>query len=738
MNKIAIRLRGKRGLVLAASALLSIGPALALGPVPNSKPPHWGMKASPTQATRPTQRPAPDAADINDCKSEDPERVIAGCTRLMATDLSDQEHASALSNRGAAYSNTGKREQAMADLDVAIRLDPTNAFAHLNRGLTRHALGRHEAAIADLTEAIRLKPDWARAFAERGHILFLRGRQGGVSQHEALALAIADFDEALRLAAGAPGVVSDREIGRIFLERGFARTLKGDHAGAIADYDRALRQDPQHLQALFNRGMSLAMLGQRDRARADLRKVVELPAVSKSDRNSQEIARQRLANLDRAVLVLPEQGSAHPSAAQAPEQRAGPDPIPGDCNSTNADQAIAGCTRAIATDPTDQQRAIAHNNRGVAYREKGERERAIADFDAAIRLDPTYALARFNRGLTQDAQGRHEAAIADLTEAIRLRPEWARAFDERGRMLLDLGRQGGNSQHERLTQAIADFDEALRLAAATTGIFSDGEIGRIFTDRGLARAIKGDHAGAVADFDRTLRKDPQSLPGLLGRGLSLATLGETDRARADLGRVVELPAESEADRQNQKIARQRLADVEAQAKAKSHQDFMRKVQEEYERCIAARGERRACGPSPQSASGKQDVAQAAVEEPSHLHDRGRDHERLRGEQFGWQHGRQRAVSGVLRIRRRNPRQGLSRDVVDRRRPVLHRLPGSSDSLLSGAQTGRLAHRLGKRRSRGRHRPSRQGQSPSILVSRNRSGSAAAQSGFRRRLQGSYP
>jgi tetratricopeptide (TPR) repeat protein len=307
MRTIAMRLGGVGGVVMVAGALLSIGPALPLGPVPDSKSPHWGMKASPVQATGPTQRPAPEAADINDCKSADLDRVIAGCTRLMATDLSDQEHASALSNRGAAYANTGRREQAMADLDAAIRLDPTNAFAHLNRGLVRDALGHHEAAIADLTEAIRLKPDWARAFAERGLILLHRSPQGGVSQHERLALAIADFDEFLRFAAGAPGLVSDREIGRIFIERGFAHTLKGDHAGAIADYDRALRKDPQHLQALLNRGMSLAVLGETDRARADLRRLVELPARSEADRRNQEIARKRLAEIEAELKAESQQ-----------------------------------------------------------------------------------------------------------------------------------------------------------------------------------------------------------------------------------------------------------------------------------------------------------------------------------------------------------------------------------------------------------------------------------------------
>ncbi len=37
--------------------------------------------------------------------------------------------------------------------------------------------------------------------------------------------------------------------------------------------------------------------------------------------------------------------------------------------------------------------AIAFNNRGNAYSDKKDYDRAIADYDAAIRLDPNFALA---------------------------------------------------------------------------------------------------------------------------------------------------------------------------------------------------------------------------------------------------------------------------------------------------------------------------------------------------------
>ena len=40
-----------------------------------------------------------------------------------------------------------------------------------------------------------------------------------------------------------------------------------------------------------------------------------------------------------------------------------------------------------------------HNNRGNAWREKGEYDKAIADYDQALAINPKFAPAYSNRGL---------------------------------------------------------------------------------------------------------------------------------------------------------------------------------------------------------------------------------------------------------------------------------------------------------------------------------------------------
>src|SRR3974377_1629306 len=87
------------------------------------------------------------------------------------------------------------------------------------------------------------------------------------------------------------------------------------------------------------------------------------------------------------------------------------------------DIVIYGCTAVIGGgNPNPQNLAMAYNNRGLAFRAKGDVSRAPSDYDAAVRLDPDYAGVRNNRGVTLHDKGDLEGAIADYNEAIRIEP----------------------------------------------------------------------------------------------------------------------------------------------------------------------------------------------------------------------------------------------------------------------------------------------------------------------------
>ena len=82
---------------------------------------------------------------------------------------------------------------------------------------------------------------------------------------------------------------------------------------------------------------------------------------------------------------------------------------------THYDEAIKHYTYAIELKPDF---AIAYNNRGITYRDKGEIKRAIDDFNKAIELQSDYADAYNNRGLTYRNKGDYDRAIDDFNTAI--------------------------------------------------------------------------------------------------------------------------------------------------------------------------------------------------------------------------------------------------------------------------------------------------------------------------------
>lgn len=84
---------------------------------------------------------------------------------------------------------------------------------------------------------------------------------------------------------------------------------------------------------------------------------------------------------------------------------------------------------------TSQQESILHSNRCIALANKRSFERAIADCDEAIRLDPKSVAAYNNRGYACIEKGEVDRAIADYDEAIRLNQMNVSSYLGRGNAL---------------------------------------------------------------------------------------------------------------------------------------------------------------------------------------------------------------------------------------------------------------------------------------------------------------
>jgi tetratricopeptide (TPR) repeat protein len=141
------------------------------------------------------------------------------------------------------------------------------------------------------------------------------------------------------------------------------------------------------------------------------------------------------------------------------------------------DAIIAACTRVIASRRYEgRDLAWAYLNRGMAYRQSGDPDRAILDYDLSVRLDPSNVKPFIARANAWDDKGNYDRAIADYDAAIRMVPDYPMIYTARGRsyekkgdvdraridykMALSLPAKYDNAQwaHDTARDRLAEFD----------------------------------------------------------------------------------------------------------------------------------------------------------------------------------------------------------------------------------------------------------------------------------------
>ena len=135
---------------------------------------------------------------------------------------------------------------------------------------------------------------------------------------------------------------------------------------------------------------------------------------------------------------------------------------------------------------------MAFNNRGLAYETKGEIDRAIRDFDQAIKINPNDATASTIAATpVRRASATTTAPSRTSIRRIKLNPSDALAYNERGSAYIGQARDRSRASPTS-TQAIRlnpNYDVA-------------------FNNRGYAYRPKGDNDRAIADFDQAIKINP--------------------------------------------------------------------------------------------------------------------------------------------------------------------------------------------------------------------------------------
>jgi lipoprotein NlpI len=132
-------------------------------------------------------------------------------------------HYVAFNNRGVALFEAGQIQEAIADYNSAIRLNPRFSRAYNNRGTALSDLGRYDEALRDFDTAIEYDPYLEDAYANRGNVLARKGQPDR---------ALADYNRSLRLNPNRPASYNNRAAAYFQMKR---------YAEAMADLE-ACRQ----------------------------------------------------------------------------------------------------------------------------------------------------------------------------------------------------------------------------------------------------------------------------------------------------------------------------------------------------------------------------------------------------------------------------------------------------------------------------------------------------------------
>jgi tetratricopeptide (TPR) repeat protein len=114
-----------------------------------------------------------------------------------------------------------------------------------------------------------------------------------------------------------------------------------------------------------------------------------------------------------------------------------------------AEEAVAAFTEAIAVAADDDERARAHNKRGVAYVRLGRRADAADEFFAACGLDPRFASPLVNIGNLLFEDDVVDDAIVHYEAALRIDDDDATAHLNLAVALRKLGKRGAAVHHLR-------------------------------------------------------------------------------------------------------------------------------------------------------------------------------------------------------------------------------------------------------------------------------------------------
>jgi tetratricopeptide (TPR) repeat protein len=427
--------------------------------------------------------------------------------------------AECLDRKGDADGDT--RERAAAEA-----LQPTTVLDHFLAGHDASQKRDWKTALEEFETTLRMQPGhfWAKCLQA---IALMHSNQPGMARLILDGCIERTPERAwlflLRGVASNQAAVQARVAGRnpAFADGSFEAAAEAAFAAAEADFGRALElldrapSDEQRYAVLNDRALMRFQRGRLDDAVADLRAATRLDAghFNAFASLAQVLQRQKkwdeaVEQFTQAIALKPELAALYRGRAAVLEERDDQAPEHRAAALRDFDEAIR------LPESNTSVKAGDHVARATVLRRERRFDDALAACDEALKIAPDFDVAHRLRVMTLLDLNRPDEVIRSCDGALARGKPWPDIYEVRGLARASRGNYAG---------AIDDYSHALLLRPGQA---------RILSSRGLAYLVSDAPRLALRDFDEALRIDSSSAEAHSGRGLALVLLGDDQAAIA--------------------------------------------------------------------------------------------------------------------------------------------------------------------------------------------------------------
>ena len=451
----------------------------------------------------------------------------------------------------------GKIDQALDEFDQALKADPQDASTHFGSGLCRYAKGEFDKAIEAFKKTLEINPRHRQADYQLGLCHY---------QKKEFPQALVYFKRTVKLDPENKYVYC--QLGQSYLEEkkydlalealkkyvklnpeassahqvlGAAYLEQGSLDKAADEFDQALKVNPQDAGTRFYLGLCCYAKGEFDKAIEAFKKTLEIaPRHLRADYQlglchlQKKEFSKAVVHFKQALTLDPQNKQAYDQLNQVYLQQ------------KRYDLALETLKKNAELNPGTSAHKYFHRDAGFLYFEQGQIDKALDEFDQALKADPQDASTHFGSGLCWYAKGEFDKAIEAFKKTLEIDPRHPQADYQLGlcylrkkefsealvhfKRVLKLDPESKQAYYQLGQAYLEQKQYDLALEALKKNVKLNPEVSSAHQVLGVAYLEQGRTDKAMDEFNRALKADPQDAGPHFYLGLCCYAKGEFDKA----------------------------------------------------------------------------------------------------------------------------------------------------------------------------------------------------------------